>query len=49
MVVEMSNGQLVQDVRLAVAEKAEVLLHNRMGGNVPGLEEIIEYIEKNLL
>jgi 2-oxoisovalerate ferredoxin oxidoreductase alpha subunit len=46
VVIEMSNGQLVQDVRLAVAGKTEVLLYNRMGGNVPGLEEVIAFIEE---
>ena len=49
LVVEMSNGQLVDDVRLAVGGQAEVTLYNRMGGNVPGLEEIIHQIETNML
>jgi 2-oxoglutarate ferredoxin oxidoreductase subunit alpha len=45
----MSNGQLVQDVRLAIEGRAEVLLYNRMGGNVPGLEEVLNHVEQNLL
>ena len=49
LVVEMSNGQLVQDVRLAVEGKVDVSLYNRMGGNVPGLEEVINHVEQKLL
>jgi 2-oxoisovalerate ferredoxin oxidoreductase alpha subunit len=49
LVVEMSNGQMVQDVRLAVEGKTEVMLYNRMGGNVPGLEEVMAFIEKEVL
>jgi 2-oxoisovalerate ferredoxin oxidoreductase alpha subunit len=38
--VEMSNGQMIDDVRLAIECSKPVELLNRMGGNVPSLEEI---------
>lgn len=38
--VEMSNGQMIDDVRLAVKCAKPVELLNRMGGNVPSFEEI---------
>jgi 2-oxoisovalerate ferredoxin oxidoreductase alpha subunit len=40
LVVEMSNGQMVDDVRLAVNGGKPVHFYNRMGGNVPTVEEI---------
>jgi len=39
--VEMSNGQMIDDVRLAIECSRPVNLYNRMGGNVPGVEEIV--------
>jgi len=41
VVVEMSNGQLVEDVRLAVDGRRPVALYGRMGGIVPCAEEIL--------
>ncbi|RPH97918.1 MAG: 3-methyl-2-oxobutanoate dehydrogenase subunit VorB [Calditrichaeota bacterium] len=43
-VVELSNGQMVDDVRLAVDGKNPVHFYNRMGGVVPTAEEIMEKI-----
>ncbi len=40
MVVELSNGQMLDDVRLAVNGKVPVDFYGRMGGNVPSVEEI---------
>jgi pyruvate/2-oxoacid:ferredoxin oxidoreductase alpha subunit len=40
MVVEMSTGQMVEDVRLAVAGKVPVEFYGRYGGNVPSVEEV---------
>ncbi len=40
LVVELSNGQMVDDVRLALNGKRPVHLHNRMGGMVPSPEEV---------
>lgn len=45
LVVEMSAGQMVEDVRLAVNGKAPVEFYGRMGGGVPNEEEILHRIE----
>jgi 2-oxoisovalerate ferredoxin oxidoreductase alpha subunit len=45
-VVEMSNGQLRDDVRLAVEGRAPVEFYNRMGGNVPSAEEVLAFVEQ---
>ncbi len=48
MVVELSNGQMVDDVRLAVNGKKPVHFYNRMGGMVPSPEEIADQVVKIL-
>ncbi|MDP1853307.1 MAG: 3-methyl-2-oxobutanoate dehydrogenase subunit VorB [Candidatus Omnitrophota bacterium] len=45
LVVEMSYGQMVEDVRLAVNGKAKVEFLGRAGGGVPTEEEIIKRLE----
>ncbi len=40
VVVELSNGQMVEDVRLALKGKIPVEFYGRVGGNVPSVEEI---------
>jgi len=45
LVVELSNGQMVDDVRLAVEGKKPVHFYGRMGGVVPTAEEIIERLK----
>jgi pyruvate/2-oxoacid:ferredoxin oxidoreductase alpha subunit len=40
LVVELSNGQMVQDVRLALNGKVPVEFYGRVGGNVPSVEEV---------
>jgi 2-oxoisovalerate ferredoxin oxidoreductase alpha subunit len=40
LVVELSNGQMVEDVRLALEGKTPVEFYGRTGGNVPSVEEI---------
>jgi pyruvate/2-oxoacid:ferredoxin oxidoreductase alpha subunit len=40
LVVELSTGQMVEDVRLAVQGAVPVELHGRAGGNVPSVEEV---------
>lgn len=45
LVVEMSAGQMVEDVRLAVGDKAKVSFYGRMGGGVPDDKEILREIE----
>lgn len=42
LVSEMSNGQMVDDVRLASGMKVPVYFYGRMGGNVPTTDELIE-------
>ena len=44
LTVEMSCGQMVEDVRLAVAGKAPVLFYGRPGGGVPTVDQILEKI-----
>ena len=39
MVVELSTGQMVEDVRLAVNGSKPVEFYGRVGGNVPSAEE----------
>ena len=40
--VEMSNGQLIDDIKLSIECSKPVHLYTRMGGNVPSVEEIVE-------
>jgi 2-oxoisovalerate ferredoxin oxidoreductase alpha subunit len=40
MVVELSTGQFVEDVRLALNGKVPIEFYSRVGGNVPSAEEI---------
>jgi len=42
LVVEMSAGQMLEDVMLAVEDKKRVHFHGRTGGGVPTEEEITE-------
>ena len=44
MVVEMSHGQMVEDVRLAVNGLADVAFHGRSGGAVPTPTEILNKV-----
>jgi pyruvate/2-oxoacid:ferredoxin oxidoreductase alpha subunit len=44
LVVEMSNGQLVDDVRLAVDGVRPVEFYNRMGGNAPSADEVMNVL-----
>jgi 2-oxoisovalerate ferredoxin oxidoreductase alpha subunit len=40
IVVELSNGQMVEDVRLALNGSVPVDFYGRVGGNVPSVEEV---------
>jgi len=42
--MELNNGQMVDDIRLAVEGKVPVYFHGRMGGNVMGTDEIISKV-----
>jgi 2-oxoglutarate ferredoxin oxidoreductase subunit alpha len=46
VVVELSSGQLVRDVRLAVSGRVPVELYNWMGGRVPSTGEIVQRLEE---
>ena len=46
MVVEMSAGQMVEDVRLSVVANAPVHFYGRMGGVIPTADEIFAQIVK---
>jgi 2-oxoisovalerate ferredoxin oxidoreductase alpha subunit len=43
-VVELSTGQLVGDVRLAIEGRAPVDFYGRTGGNVPSTEEVKSFV-----
>ncbi|AZR73442.1 3-methyl-2-oxobutanoate dehydrogenase subunit VorB [Anoxybacter fermentans] len=45
LTVEMSTGQMVEDVRLAVNGKVPVHFYGRTGGMVPSPDEIIEQVK----
>ena len=44
--IELSCGQMIRDVRLAVNGEIRVELINRMGGNILTVDEIIEKVSK---
>ncbi len=46
LVVELSAGQMVEDVRLIVNGRVPVHFHNRMGGMVPDPEELVQRVEE---
>ena len=46
LTVEMSCGQMVEDVKLAVAGKAPVVFYGRAGGAVPTVEQVLEQIKQ---
>ena len=43
-VVELSTGQMVEDVRLAVEGRKPVEFYGRQGGVVPTAEEVLEFV-----
>ncbi len=47
--VEMSAGQMVEDVKLAVECKIPVVHYGRMGGIIPSPGEIVEALEQKIL
>ncbi|MDP6380974.1 MAG: 3-methyl-2-oxobutanoate dehydrogenase subunit beta, partial [Phycisphaerae bacterium] len=46
LAVEMSHGQMVEDVRLAVEGRCPVELHWRAGGGVPTPNEVLQQIRE---
>ena len=49
LVVELSCGQMLEDVKLAVAGRSPVFFHGRAGGGIPTLEEVLDEIRKRSL
>jgi pyruvate/2-oxoacid:ferredoxin oxidoreductase alpha subunit len=48
LVVELSNGQMVEDVKLTIEGRRPVEFYGRVGGNVPGVEELLAKIEEQV-
>jgi len=48
LTVELSTGQMVEDVRLALGDSKPVDFYSRVGGNVPTAEEIFAEISAHL-
>lgn len=46
LVVEMSNGQLLEDVKLALNGVRPVEFLSRVGGNVPSHEEVLRFVHE---
>jgi 2-oxoglutarate ferredoxin oxidoreductase subunit alpha len=46
LTVEMSIGQMVEDVKLAVAGKAPVMFYGRTGGGVPTVDDVLDKIRQ---
>ncbi len=44
LVVELSNGQMVEDVRLTLNGKVPVEFYGRVGGNVPSVQELQQQV-----
>jgi len=49
LAVEMSAGQMVEDVRLAVNGKVPVAHYGRMGGMIPSPLEVLEALEEKII
>jgi 2-oxoisovalerate ferredoxin oxidoreductase alpha subunit len=47
-VVEMSTGQMIEDVKLAVDGSRPVNFYGRCGGSIPSAEEIVEAVLKTI-
>jgi len=45
-VVELSTGQMVDDVRLALEGRLPVEFFSRLGGNVPSAEDVLAFVEQ---
>ena len=48
LAVEMSTGQMIEDVRLAVEGKKPVYFHGRPGGMIPSPAEIYDKVKENI-
>ena len=48
LVVELSNGQMLEDVRLSLNGRKHVEFYGRVGGNVPSVEELRAQVEEHI-
>lgn len=48
VVVEMSTGQLLEDIERLIAGRTPIELFARFGGNVPSAEEVIEFVSSRV-
>jgi 2-oxoglutarate ferredoxin oxidoreductase subunit alpha len=46
LVVEMSSGQMIEDVKLAVGGEVPVFFEGRMGGGVPTVNDVLKAVRK---
>jgi len=49
LTVEMSAGQMVDDVRLAVNGRVPVEFYGRMGGIVPSPDEVLKALKEKVV
>ena len=49
LTVEMSAGQMIEDVRLAVEGKVKVEHFGRMGGIIPSPIEVVDAMHKKII
>jgi pyruvate/2-oxoacid:ferredoxin oxidoreductase alpha subunit len=45
-VVEMSTGQMIEDVRLAVEGRKPIEFYGRCGGNCPSADEVLQFVRE---
>jgi 2-oxoglutarate ferredoxin oxidoreductase subunit alpha len=48
LTVEMSEGQMVEDVRLAVGDRAETPFYGELGGLVPTPKDVLREVKRNV-
>ena len=49
LVVELSNGQMIEDVRLTLDSKVPIHFYGRTGGNVPSVEEVYSQVMQHVM
>jgi 2-oxoglutarate ferredoxin oxidoreductase subunit alpha len=49
LVVEMSLGQMIEDVKLSVLDRAAIHFHGRPGGGIPLEKDVMEIVEHVLV
>lgn len=47
--VEMSAGQMIEDIRLAVGDRVKVRHFGRMGGVIPSSQEVVDALESKII